>query len=141
MTLYQFNGMNEMDQVEAICNHQPVAVRQDKKYFIELYQIDNFYVEAWYYREHKILVRLRSFSNPNLLQPWLQQINIDELLTDKVPVQSKFIWIVNSLANAYRQFFKIKPTVSDRQVWFHFIIMLILLFITGFSIGQLLAVL
>jgi len=80
MTLYLFNAMDEMEQAEAVWSGTHIGSRQDEIHNILLYQIDSFYVEAYYNREHNELVRFRSFASPDQLLPYLGQINIDELL-------------------------------------------------------------
>ena len=79
MTLYQFNMMDEMEQMEAIWTGVKIAERQEDRYHIELIQIDSFYVEM-YFIEDRNLVRTRSFSSPEQLLPYMGQIDINELL-------------------------------------------------------------
>lgn len=67
MTLYQFNALDEMEQAEAIWSSTHIGNRQDEIHNILLYQIDSFYVEAYYNREYNELVRFRSFSNTDQL--------------------------------------------------------------------------
>ncbi len=45
MTLYQFNLLNEMEQMEAIWDAVKLAEREDETFQYNLYQIDKFYVE------------------------------------------------------------------------------------------------
>jgi hypothetical protein len=80
MTLYQFNSMDEMEQAEAVWSGTHIGDRQDELHNILLYQIDAFYVEAYYHREHNELVRFRSFASVEHLAPYLGQININELV-------------------------------------------------------------
>lgn len=45
MTLYQFNALDEMEQIEAIWEHGVhIAERLHEEYKLILYQIDSFYV-------------------------------------------------------------------------------------------------
>jgi len=80
MTLYQFNALEEMEQAEAVWSGTHVGDRQDEQHNILLYQIDGFYVEVYYHREHNEIVRFRSFSSTEQLLPYLGEINIDELI-------------------------------------------------------------
>lgn len=80
MTLYQFNALDEMEQAEAVWSGTHIGERQNGEYSILLYQVDSFYVEAYYHRAHNELTRFRSFSNPDQLAPYLNQININKLL-------------------------------------------------------------
>lgn len=80
MTLYQFNAMDEMEQAEAVWNGVHLGDRQDELHNILLYQIDGFYVEVFYNRQHNEIVRFRSFSNPDQLSTYLGKVDIDELI-------------------------------------------------------------
>ena len=79
MTLYQFNDLDELQQWETLVTHcVMVGSRIDEGYRIELYQIFEFYVEL-YYTENDVLHRLRSFSNIELLDSYLNQFTLKEL--------------------------------------------------------------
>jgi len=49
MTLYEFNAMDEMEQAEAVWDGVYIADREDIEHRILLYQLDNFYVEVFYF--------------------------------------------------------------------------------------------
>lgn len=76
MTLYQFNALKEVEQAEAVWNGVFVADREDEEHRILLYQIDSFYVEVYYDMQHNALVRFRSFSSTEQLDPYLDKINL-----------------------------------------------------------------
>jgi hypothetical protein len=76
MTLYEFNALDEMEQAEAVWEGVFIADRQDNEHRILLYQIDSFYVEAYYHIEHNVLRRFRSFSSTTQLEPYLNQIDL-----------------------------------------------------------------
>ena len=80
MTLYQFNALDESEQAEAVWSSVQIGDRRDDVYSFLLYQIDSFYVEVYYHREYNLIRKFRGFSNPDQLLPYLNQINIDELL-------------------------------------------------------------
>jgi len=77
MTLYEFNNADEMEQIEAFWNGVPIGERSDGEFKIECRQIDDFYVE------YKILgghyIDMRSFKNPDMLQPYLDQMGKIEI--------------------------------------------------------------
>ncbi|MFC0773386.1 hypothetical protein [Terrimonas alba] len=79
MTLYQFNDLDEMEQMEAIWTGVKIAERIEGSFKIDLIQIDSFYVEL-YFIEDRNLVRTRSFSSPEQLLPYMGQIDINSLL-------------------------------------------------------------
>lgn len=73
MTLYQFNLLDEMEQIEAFWNGVLVGeVKEGELHTIECRQIDDFYVE--YLKREGVYVDMRSFKNPDLLQRYLDQM-------------------------------------------------------------------
>ena len=80
MTIYQFNDLSEMEQIEAIWTVPAIAERKENGYKIFLFQIDAFYVELYHHIQRDSTERIRSFSNEELLVPYLARIDIDQLL-------------------------------------------------------------
>jgi hypothetical protein len=76
MTLYEFNVLDEMEQAEAVWAGVFVADREDEQHRILLYQIDSFYVEVYYHKQHNVLIRFQSFSSINQLDPYLDKIDL-----------------------------------------------------------------
>lgn len=68
-----------MEQAEAVWSGTHIGTRPDANFDILLYQVDGFYVEVYYEREHNTITRLRSFSSVNQLEPYLGQIDIKGL--------------------------------------------------------------
>ena len=80
MTLYQFLGSDEAEQMEAIWdNGVHIAERDDEVYRYILYSIGSFYVELKYHREYNVLHGSRAFTTEKLLEPYLPFINISEI--------------------------------------------------------------
>lgn len=79
MTLYQFNSLDEMEQQEAIWEGVHIADREYDEHKILLYQIDAFYVEVYYHKEHNVIRHYRSFANVEQLEPYLAEINFEEI--------------------------------------------------------------
>lgn len=77
MTLYQFNALNDTNQAEAIWEGTFLAHREVGVFRILLYQIDSFYVEVYYQKEKNVLSHFRSFTTTRLLQPYLDQIDLN----------------------------------------------------------------
>ena len=75
MTLNEFCLLSKMEQVEAFWEVPVVGVRQEGKFLIECRQIDSFYVE--YKIQEGYHTDMRSFKNPDLLSPYLDQIEIN----------------------------------------------------------------
>jgi hypothetical protein len=78
MTLYQFNLLDEDHQANIVWNAGiHIDERKDKDLTILLYQIDAFYVEVYYHQEQNKIIRFRSFSSTEQLQPYLEKIFVD----------------------------------------------------------------
>ncbi len=83
MTLYQFNALDEMEQLEAVWKGTLIGERKDEIYDINLYQIDGFYVEEYIHREYQARHRFRSFSNFELLDIYTNSIDVSGLIKGK----------------------------------------------------------
>lgn len=77
MTEKQFRNLDEMEQQEAIWNATQIGTYKDETFLYTCYQIDDFYVEKRRHIELDVLRGLRSFKNPDQLNPYLDQMNID----------------------------------------------------------------
>ena len=80
MTQYHWQALDEMQQAEAVWSGTLLGDRQEELHTVLLYQIDGFYVEVYFNKEHGKRVRFRAFSTPDQLIPYLEYINIEELL-------------------------------------------------------------
>lgn len=79
MTIYQFNSLTEMEQIEAIWTVPAVAERKENGYKVFLFHLGSFYVELYHHMERDSTERIRSFSSEDHLMPYLAKINIDQL--------------------------------------------------------------
>lgn len=80
MTLHHFNELNEVEQVDAICEHGVlVGDRKDDNYTVLLFQINSFYVEVFYSQPYNELRKYKSFSSTTLLQPYLEKIDLERI--------------------------------------------------------------
>lgn len=54
-----------------------------KEYYIaiDLYRLDDFYVELWRHLDERTVMRIRAYQDDYFLEPFLQRINLEELLT------------------------------------------------------------
>ena len=82
MTLKEYKEL-EPDEQTSFLSRKGVSVaeRQIGPYLIVLYQVEGFYVEAFYNKDNYQMVKLVSFYNTMLLEPYLAQIDIRRLLT------------------------------------------------------------
>ena len=72
--IYQFNMMDEMEQQEIIWDSQFIGERTDETFVYKCYQYNDFYIETKRHIENDVLVGLRSFRNPDLLQPYFDNM-------------------------------------------------------------------
>ena len=76
MTLYQFNALDEGEQMEAIWEHGVHIGERDEPVFrYILYGVSSsFFVELKYHRENNVLVGSRAFKTERLLEPYLPML-------------------------------------------------------------------
>lgn len=79
MTLYQFKALSDFEQAEAVWKGTLLGRREDGFYRVLLYQIDSFYVEVYYHKTANVILRFSPFSTTELLEPYLQQINLSDI--------------------------------------------------------------
>lgn len=72
--------MTQMEQADVIMEKGVlVAKRTDGFYNILLFQVDSFYAEIYYHSHFNVIIKIRTFSNTNALEPYLAQIEIANL--------------------------------------------------------------
>ena len=59
--------------------------RQEPEFVVDLYQIDHFYVEAFYHERKKEIVQLLSFSSTDPLQAYFSKIDLNRIISAVVP--------------------------------------------------------
>jgi hypothetical protein len=80
MTLYQFRLLDVEEQLgTAIYEGDFVGDRIEENYMVLLYQVHSFYVEVYYSPISNEILKHRSFSSTNQLEPYLSQVNLSEL--------------------------------------------------------------
>lgn len=77
LTMAQFSAMEQADQ-EAIVAGRGVliAMRQEPEFVIQLYQLENFYVEFFYHQISKQPVAVRSFSDARGLDAYVNGMDL-----------------------------------------------------------------
>ena len=68
-----------MEQQEAIWQSVPIGEFKNGVYLYNCYQLDSFFIETKRHIELDVLHGLRSFTNPDLLAPYLDKINLNGL--------------------------------------------------------------
>jgi hypothetical protein len=82
MTLYQFNRLGELEQLEAVWEHGVfVAEREDEVRRYKVFQIDSFYVEVERHKEYNVRRGFYSFTSTNAekMKPYLDKIDISTI--------------------------------------------------------------
>ena len=82
MKLYEFNALDETSQAALVWCASHIADRHVGDFTILLFQIDGFYVELYYNNRQNKIDRFKSFSNVDLLTPYLSQIDLSGLLSE-----------------------------------------------------------
>ncbi|MCW3106090.1 MAG: hypothetical protein JWQ09_596 [Segetibacter sp.] len=57
-----------------------VGKRKENEKTVVLYQLDGFYVEIFYREYRKYITKLNCFTSTDSLQPYLKQIDVEELI-------------------------------------------------------------
>ena len=81
MKIAEFILLGEVEKKLAVL-HEGVLIgkRKSPPFMIFLFQIQSFYVEAFFNFDHRDLKEFRVFNRTVLLQPYLDSIPIDDLL-------------------------------------------------------------
>jgi hypothetical protein len=73
LTLYDFNGMDERAQAEAVFTEGVyVDDRDEGGLKVQLYRLDSFYVEVFYDPIGNKITGCRSFKSPGQLAPYVK---------------------------------------------------------------------
>ena len=81
MTAAQFDLLKTSEKENVVCLEGAfIAVRQEPEFIIRLYQMDSFYVELYYHQVRDHAVCVKSFESTVKLEPYLQSIDVSELL-------------------------------------------------------------
>lgn len=72
MTIYQFLSAEKEQQFDCFLDAVDVGERVEGKYKIVCRQFNDFYIEFKFL--HGVFVENRVFKNPDLLEPYLEQI-------------------------------------------------------------------
>jgi hypothetical protein len=81
MRLTEFILLSE-EEKKVVVLHQGILVAKRSRYpyLVFLFQMDNYYAEAFCNVQNKAIEEYRVFNHPSLLTPYLEQIGIDDLL-------------------------------------------------------------
>lgn len=81
MILQEFQLLSDEEKFQILKERGVlIAQRENNHHFADLYQIDSFYMEVFFLRWSQRLWKFHSFNLEVLLTPYLEQIDIYELL-------------------------------------------------------------
>jgi hypothetical protein len=81
MNLYEFELLSEHEQVEVLYNKGVfLGKRKVGEFSVVLYQVDAFYIEILYKKYRYYINRTRCFTSTKLLDPYLIQVDINDLV-------------------------------------------------------------
>jgi hypothetical protein len=80
MTINEFIAMDETAQAEILSGRSCIWGRDEDNFKVLLYQVDSFYVEVYYHKKHREIKKLQPFEDTDLLAPYLNRIDISELI-------------------------------------------------------------
>ena len=80
MTHKEYKALRQDEQTSFLCKAGvSIAERKVGPYLIVLFQVDGFYVEVFYDKSSYQMIKLMSFYNTTLLEPYLSDIDITAL--------------------------------------------------------------
>ena len=81
MTMFDFQLLSESEKIEALYQRGVyIAKRRVDESVILLYQLEGFYIEI-FYRKYRIHIKhIHCFSSTSLLDPYLEQIDVENLV-------------------------------------------------------------
>jgi len=84
LSLLEFINLPQELQFETLHRHAVYIGKQKKaNQIVVLFQLHGFYVEVYYKQYRKIIDHIVTTDNTEILQPYLEQINIRELDDEK----------------------------------------------------------
>lgn len=76
MTSDEFNKMSYQDKTEAVLQGIFLADRLSDNYYIKLYNLNNFYVEAFFDDRSHLITHFRAFEHTLFVLPYLDDLQI-----------------------------------------------------------------
>lgn len=81
MKMHDFQLLPEQDQIDILYQYGVyVGKRKEAFSVILLYQLESFYVEVFYRKYRSHVKRLHCFESTDLLDPYLEQIDVENLV-------------------------------------------------------------
>jgi hypothetical protein len=80
MTSYEFKSLDLNEQAVALLEGIYLEIRFEGEHTVQLYSLNDFYVEVYYSPKGNRIIKLVSFRSTKLLDPFLSYIKIGGLL-------------------------------------------------------------
>ena len=77
LTTEDFNALTETEKADAVWQGSFLADREENGIIVQLYAVDNFYVELFYDPIANKILSFRSFTSKHLLTPYLAHIKFN----------------------------------------------------------------
>ena len=76
-SLYEFNILPDGEKADNVWEHGKfITNRVVEGHVINLYSLNDFYVEIWYHQSSNKIIKIRSFKSTNPLDPYLEEITM-----------------------------------------------------------------
>lgn len=77
MKLAEFNRMDKDSQAQTLKDFGVlIEERLEKEDQVLVYQMQSFYAEVYYHKGYKIIKKLRSFTNPDSVFPYVRNVDV-----------------------------------------------------------------
>lgn len=81
MTLHHFNALSQEKQRQWVLQQGTyLCCRHSRDFTVLLFQVGPFYIELYYYTATNSVFLIKSFDDPDELQPYFDQIDIAPVL-------------------------------------------------------------
>lgn len=83
MTLYEYRTLSFQERSDVL--HASGVLLSDRScppYHLSLFQLYSFYVEVYFHQGHQHIDSLRPFNSMQLLDPYLEQIDVSGLIPE-----------------------------------------------------------
>lgn len=81
MTNHQFNQLEKNEQrLRLLTEGTFLDERSTVRHDVMLYELDGFYIEAYFVKNTNKAAFFKTFTDTNLLEPYLEQMDIQDLL-------------------------------------------------------------
>lgn len=81
MMLYDFSLLDQQEQIDLLYKEGSyIGKRRQSSYTLVLYQLDGFYVEVIYRKYRRFVYRIHAFNSVSGIEPYLQHIDVQELV-------------------------------------------------------------